>query len=80
MIYEFICDKCGEEKEIEKGMNDLMPKVFCDVCNIEMHRDYASEQKDKALHIPENMRATFQTNVKSDYRYDKSPSGKKHFW
>ena len=78
MIYQFICDACGEEKEISKGMNDPMPEVFCDVCRILMHRDYSGESKDKATIIPDHMRGINQ--MKPNFNYDKSPSGKKRFW
>lgn len=80
MTYEFICDQCGESKEIQKGMNDPMPKIWCDACNIEMRRDYQSEQKNKATIIPEHMKAINETKNSSSFKYDKSPSGKKHFW
>lgn len=79
MKYQFICE-CGELKTIEKKMTDSFPVVSCNKCDKTMRRDYSGEWKDKALIIPEHMRALYQTKGQSNFNYKKSPSGKKHFW
>lgn len=78
MIYLFICPQCKDSKEIEKPMLDPMPKVFCTKCEIEMKRDYKSEQKDKATIIPDEHKSINSSKV--EFKYDKSPSKRKHFW
>lgn len=78
MIYEFICSKCGEVKEIEKKMIDDMPKVYCMTCNIEMRRDYAEEQKSRVTIVPDHMRGINQT--KATFNYDQSPSKRRHIF
>lgn len=68
MIYQFICEKCGEVLEVSKPMSEPMPKVFCPACNVEMNRDWVGEQKDKATIIPEHMKAT---NPAPAFKYDR---------
>lgn len=53
MIYNFICDNCGDTKEIMSSIQEGPPKeVFCE-CGAKMHRDWM----EISFHIPEHMRA-----------------------
>lgn len=80
MTYSFKCSNelCDCVCDIEKPMNDPFPIVHCCNCGIEMIRDYRAESETRGTIIPEHMRAS--STMKSDFKYDSSPSGKKHIY
>jgi predicted nucleic acid-binding Zn ribbon protein len=60
--YDYKCETCEEVKEISLSLGSELPKaIVCDKCNtISMHRVW----NDKAVHIPEWMRAGSEEQMK----------------
>jgi hypothetical protein len=83
MKYAYKCPVCKQETELEKGMKEEFTEsqLRChsklDCCGI-LQRDYTAESSSKTTLIPEHMKGINMTE--SDFKYDRSPSGKKHFW
>lgn len=84
MIYAHKCsnEKCNLQIDLEKGMNEEFTntQLECPECKGLLKRDYGAESSSKTTIIPEHMTGIYQTNRKSNFKYDKSPSGKRHFW
>ena len=80
MVYSFKCQECGLTKDIEKPMNDPFPEVMCDTCNHEMSRDYVGESSSRRTIIPEYMTGPYQVKNESSFKYDQSPSNRKHIY
>lgn len=69
--YEYKCEKCGNITELEFKMTDDRPiNIACKEkdCNGIMTRKFGS-----SVHIPEGW-------GENDIKFDKSPSGRKHFY
>jgi putative FmdB family regulatory protein len=77
--YIFSCKKCKKNFEFEKSMNENFdPAVLvCKKCKSKLVRNYLDEN-NKTI-IPDHMKAE---NVHKDpgFKYDSSPSGKKHIY
>ena len=70
ITYSYICDNCKVILDIEEDPYNIPEKHFCPKCRKAIHRDWGSSA---AVHIPIGFTDT-------QIRYDKSPSGKKHFY
>lgn len=69
MIYEYICEETKEVIEKEFPMSGEIPKELEENGKI-FHRAFLNT----SIHIP------FQWGQESPIKYNKSPSGKKHFY
>lgn len=69
MIYEYKCDETEEVIEEDFPMGEASQKITRD--GKKFHRHFAL-----AIKIPEY----FVKNESKFKNYDKSPSGRKHFW
>lgn len=77
--YMFICDNCGSGDSINQSMMEETPKTIkCEKCGSDMRRDIGGENKTTSIIIPDHMTATEMN--RPQYKYDKSPSKRKHFW
>lgn len=78
-MYEYECEICGHKKEVFFHMTNIIPEYIDVLCegtctnkayNSRFKRVYGGGISFK---IPEGW-------GESDYKFDKSPSGKKHVW
>lgn len=77
MRYNFKNTDTGEIKEFTILMDELQPEFTDDEGT--WKRDIASEHKDKAVIIPDHMKATDRTRFFRDKRA-KNPSNRKRFF
>lgn len=70
VVYSYKCDECNMVYDLEEDPMNLPTMHKCPKCKKKMHRDWGSTQ---AVHIPLGF-----TDTK--IRYNKSPSGRKHFY
>lgn len=73
MLYDFVCDRCGNEDTKNIPMSEISStEVFCS-CGAKMHQKWSS-----ALRIPEYMRAGEEQELEwVKDRLKNSPSGKR---
>lgn len=70
MTYEFICDETGEIVEKDFPMKDVPRTLKIGEKNFRRNWSFS-----KSIHIP------FQWgDTRNRPKFDKSPSGKKHYW
>jgi len=73
MLYPYQCTKCKNKEDLEYQITDNLPQeVECPKCKNIMKRVWESSN----VVVPEHMRAGNET----PWKYDKSPSGRKHFY
>lgn len=79
MTYIYTCSKCNKDDEIEQPMGDDLPTdKVCQKCGAPMFHNIGAEVRSSTIIIPEHMTA-YEVD-KPQYKYDKSPSRKRHYW
>jgi len=79
MTYIYTCSKCKTDEEIDQPMGDDLPTdKKCSKCGEPMFHNIAEEVRSSMIIIPNHMTAAEVD--KPQYKYDKSPSRRKHFW
>lgn len=79
MIYIYTCKKCKKDEEIEQPMADDLPTdKKCSSCEGEMFHNIGKKVRSSSIIIPEHMTAAEVD--KPQYKYDKSPSRRKHYF
>lgn len=77
--YMYKCRECGAGDSIDQPMTEDTPATIkCPACGKDMKRDILGEQRTTSIIIPDHMTAT-EVN-RPQYKYDKSPSRKKHYF
>jgi len=87
MTYQYICEKCKKEVEIQKSIKDDIPsKIDCPDCGNICYRNWKT-----SIHIPDYMQAVNDINgdassysnfdnLKSRFKHASRPSGREKLY
>ncbi len=74
--YDYKCKECKNTLSINCSMSEMQSEIDCPECHKTMKRNFKEQNKSMGVIIPYHM----THHADNDIKFDKSPSGRKHFY